>query len=135
MDSDFKLAQYVVSNLRADKLRAISESISPNFTFSSPRVKAYNFDQYCKHLEGWSINLEVEVLEINYVDGKYVTELTINIIDIPQKYFNKTICIAVVDIKNHIIESVDLQFELTPQEAIYMESVNPIPDDHKATKN
>ena len=77
MNSDKELVEHFTSCLRSSKLRNLSESISPNFVFSSPRVNAYSFDQFCQHLEDWSINIEIEIINIEQDGNVYIIDQVI----------------------------------------------------------
>jgi len=78
MNSDKELVEHFTSCLRSSKLRNLSESISPNFVFSSPRVNAYSFDQFCQHLEDWSINIEIEIIDIEQDGNVYIIDLILH---------------------------------------------------------
>ena len=130
MNSDKQLAEYLGTCLRAVKLRALSETISADFVFSSPRIKAYNFDQYCQHVESWSVSIEIEIINIEQKGDVFIIDQIIQAVDIPRNYFATTKRRALITSTNHIVQSIQVEFS-DPNEIAYMNMVNPIPEDFK----
>lgn len=127
MNSDRELVEHFVTCLRSEKLRALSGSISADFVFSSPRVKAYNFDQFCQHLEDWSINIEVEIINVEQIDNVYIIDEILQAVDIPRNFFERAKRKVFVTVIDHLIHSVKVEFDAGPTEQAYMDAVNPIP--------
>lgn len=131
VNSDRELAEHIVCCLRSDKLRLISESVSPNFVFSSPRAKGYNFNQYCQNLEKLSIYIDSEIINVKQFGDVYEIDLAVQTIDIKRKYFDSSMIKALVTITDHMIQSVELVFEVGVEDSAYMEEINPIDDEFK----
>lgn len=131
INTDRELAEYMASGLRSERLRAIAGSISPNFVFSSPRVKGYNFEQFCEHVEGLSINIDSKVMNVEQAGDVFTVDVEIETIDIQQSHFSKYLITALVTITDHIVQSIKLEFEANPEEDAYMEKINPIDDEFK----
>ncbi|MGL1919887.1 MAG: hypothetical protein OCD03_02555 [Hyphomicrobiales bacterium] len=131
MNSDRELAEYMARSLRSQKLRAITDAISPDFVFFSPRVKGYDFEQYCQHLEKLSVYIEAKILDVVHIGDVFIIDVDVQTVDIQRDYFHNGAVKMLVTITDHLVKSIEFKFEATPEEDAYMEEINPIPDKFK----
>lgn len=126
LNSDLGLAEYMVSGLDSENLRAISKLISPDFVFSSPRIKAYNFDQYCEHLDRLSTYFDVTLIKTEQKGDVFAIDLSVETVNVKNNIFKVDVIKALVVVTDHIVQSIEFVFEITEEEAARMDEMNPV---------
>lgn len=120
------MVEYIVSCLRSEDLRVVAESFSPDFMYSSPRIKGYNFEQFCDHLENLSLHMEMEIIKFEQRGNVYIIDEIIQTVDNSKGYFHSEKIKVFVTVSDHLVQSIRVEFDTTSKHAIYLDSINPI---------
>lgn len=108
---DLELVKFALSNLNAKQMHSISDSFSPTFTFSTPRFKSLNFEQYCEYIEFVSSLLEGKIEDISEDNGLFTINMGFNIVDNQSNYQKVLPTIGKMVVKNHQIQSLIISYD------------------------
>ncbi|MBL1419495.1 MAG: hypothetical protein COC24_003195 [Alphaproteobacteria bacterium] len=109
---NLELIQFAFNHLNSKEMHAISESFSPNFSFSTPRFKSLNFEQYCEYIDFVSSILEANVKQVSFSDrGVFTIKVSFNIVDNSSKYQKNLEAIGKVIIQDNLIQSLNITYK------------------------
>lgn len=109
---NLELIKFALNNLSSKEMHAISDSFSSNFSFSTPRFKSLNFEQYCAYIDFVSSILEANVKQITSDDqGNFTIKVNFNIVDNSSKYQKNLEAIGKVIIHDGLIQSLNITYK------------------------
>lgn len=107
---DLDLVKFALNNLNGDEMRSISDSFSPNFTFSTPRFKSLNFAQYCAYIDFVSSILKTNVNKITSDGDIFTIDVNFDIIDNASNYQKNLSAIGTVIMHDNLIQSLNISY-------------------------